>query len=91
MSTTSEIGTRYLSMSRLCDKLSRKKSWAYSQLQNDPSFPKPLRIGTGGWPVWVEAEIDAWVMQARRGASADLAKTSGVSPPQRNARRAEGV
>lgn len=58
-------GTRYLSVSRVLDKLSRQKSWLYAKLQNDPSFPKPLRLDSR--LCFVESEIDAWVVrQAQR-------------------------
>ncbi len=49
---------RYLNIARLGDKLSRKKSWIYRKLLNDPSFPRPLRLGT--FPVFAESQIDAW-------------------------------
>lgn len=53
-------GMRYLSISRVCDKLSRKKTWLYDQVKNDPTFPRPLRIN--GRQVFIEQDLDAWVM-----------------------------
>ncbi len=61
--TLSSIGPpseRYLSIARICDKLSRKKSWVYDKLKNDPTFPRPIRLGS--WPVLVESRIDEWVL-----------------------------
>ncbi len=51
---------RYLSIPRVCDKLSRRKTWLYDQMRNDPSFPRPLRIN--GRQVFLEHEIDRWVL-----------------------------
>lgn len=53
-------GARYLSIARVCDKLSRKKTWLYDQVKKDPTFPRPLRIN--GRQAFVEQDIDAWVM-----------------------------
>jgi len=27
----------------------------------DPSFPKPIRLGTGAAVGWIESEIDSWL------------------------------
>ncbi len=51
---------RYLSVARVCDKLSRKKSWLYKTLKTDPTFPRILRLGSR--PLIVESELDAWVL-----------------------------
>jgi predicted DNA-binding transcriptional regulator AlpA len=48
-------------VNRVLDKLSRQKSWLYAKLQNDPSFPKPLRLDSR--LCFIESEIDAWVAQ----------------------------
>lgn len=53
--------TRYLSIPRLCDKLSRKKSWVYNRAKNDPTFPQARNFC--GRRVFVESEIDQWVEQ----------------------------
>ncbi len=61
--TLSSIGPpseRYLSIARVCDKLSRKKSWVYDKLKNDVTFPKALRLGS--WPVLIESQVDEWVL-----------------------------
>jgi predicted DNA-binding transcriptional regulator AlpA len=56
-----EPGARFLSIARVCDKLSRKKSWLYAQVEKDPTFPRPLRINSR--QVFVEQDIDAWVFK----------------------------
>ena len=56
-----EPGVRYLSVARTLDKLSKRKSWLYRTMANDASFPKVLRIGTS--PVFIESELDAWVLE----------------------------
>jgi len=61
-------GNRYLSIQRVCDKLSRQKTWLYDQVKNDPTFPRPLRIN--GRQVFVEQQIDNWVMGQPEGAAA---------------------
>jgi len=61
--TLSSLGPpteRYLSIARVCDKLSRRKSWVYDKLKNDPTFPRPIRLGS--WPVLVESQIDEWML-----------------------------
>jgi predicted DNA-binding transcriptional regulator AlpA len=58
-----EPGTRYLSIARVCDKLSRRKTWLYDQVKKDPTFPRPLRINSR--QVFAEPEVDAWVMNQR--------------------------
>lgn len=63
---------RYLTVARVCDKLSRKKSFLYARIKNDPSFPRPLRFSS--FPVFRETEIDAWV----QGAAAALKQTPPV-------------
>ncbi len=50
---------RYLSIVRVLDKLSRKKSWLYKTLKTDPTFPRVLRLGSR--PLIIESELDAWV------------------------------
>lgn len=52
-------GLRYLTVARVCDKLSRKKSWVYDKWARDPTFPRPVRLGK--WPVFIESQIDDWV------------------------------
>ncbi|MDM7942453.1 MAG: hypothetical protein QUV35_07475 [Hydrogenophaga sp.] len=52
-------GTRYLSIPRLCDKLSRRKTWVYDLLQQDPTFPRPIRINNRS--LFDEQAVDAWV------------------------------
>ena len=48
----------------MCDKLACKKSWLYDRAKNDPSFPRPLRLGTV--PRYIEAELDAWMVANTR-------------------------
>jgi len=53
-------GERYLSITRVCDKLSRRKSWVYEKIKSDPTFPFPVRIG--GRQSFIESAIDEWVV-----------------------------
>jgi predicted DNA-binding transcriptional regulator AlpA len=58
-------GRRYLSLRRLCDKLSRGRTWIYCTLKNDPTFPRPIRLGA--WQVFAEDQVDEWIAkQAQR-------------------------
>jgi predicted DNA-binding transcriptional regulator AlpA len=52
---------RYLSIARVCDKLSRKKSWTYDRIKNDPTFPRPIHLGKR--KAFIESQVDAWVEQ----------------------------
>ena len=64
MSTNIASGERYLSIARVCDKLSRKKSWLYDKIKTDPNFPQSLRLGS--WQVFKESQIDDWVTTRAR-------------------------
>jgi predicted DNA-binding transcriptional regulator AlpA len=66
--STNQPGARYLSPARVCDKLSRKKSWLYDRMKNDSSFPQPIRLGA--WNVFVESQIDEWVITQAQSAGA---------------------
>lgn len=66
----SDTVTRYLSIPRVCDKLSRKKSWVYNKAKNDPTFPQPKTIC--GRRVFIETEIDQWVEEQTAGSRGDL-------------------
>ena len=50
---------RYLSSARVCDKFSRSKTWLYRTLDEDPTFPKPKRLGAS--PVWIEQDLEDWM------------------------------
>ena len=60
-------GERYLTVKRVGDKLSRRKSFIYNKLATDQNSPKPLRW-PGGYPVFKESDIDACVLEATRNA-----------------------
>jgi prophage regulatory protein len=40
--------------------LKLKHSAIYDRVDNDPSFPKPIRLGKGRAVGWIESEIIAW-------------------------------
>jgi len=60
-------GERYLSVARVCDKFSRKKSWLYATLATDKNFPRPLRVNN--WMVFPESQLDAWIIASTKGAT----------------------
>jgi predicted DNA-binding transcriptional regulator AlpA len=80
-------GKRYLSFARVCDKLSRKKSWLYDKIKTDPTFPEVIHIA--GRPALVESSIDAWVEQENNRA-VDLASRGEQLASVRAARRPRG-
>jgi prophage regulatory protein len=43
--------------------LKLKRSAIYERLDNDPSFPKPIRLGEGRAVGWIESEVIAWQKQ----------------------------
>ncbi len=80
-------GKRYLSFARVCDKLSKKKSWLYNRIKSDPTFPEVIYIA--GRPALVESSIDAWVEQENNRA-VDLASRDQQLASARAARRPRG-
>ena len=64
------LGAHCLSPKQTCAKLSRKKSWLWDRLRNDPTFPRPAYFGPRS-PVFFEHELEAWlsrIEQSRKGA-----------------------
>jgi prophage regulatory protein len=57
-------GTRCLSPRKVCEKFDRRKSWLWSRVKDDPAFPKPIYL-TSGSPVFIEAELDAYLERCR--------------------------
>lgn len=62
-------------------KLTLSRSTIYDRINPntpsyDPSFPKPIKLGTGKNPPvgWIEADLDAWIMSKAMSASAEGAK-----------------
>jgi prophage regulatory protein len=53
---------RVLRLPALQEKLGLRHSAVYQRLRDDPSFPKPIRLG-GRAVGWVEDEIDEWLRQ----------------------------
>jgi prophage regulatory protein len=49
----------------VCEKFSRKKSWLWDRLKNDPEFPKPIYLGPGA-PVFIESELDEYLLSRAR-------------------------
>ncbi len=84
-----EIGAnaveKYLSIPALCVKLSRKKSWVYAKLKNDPTFPKPIPIGS--WNSFRDSEIEAWVRQQSQPQLNTQKKSPGKKPPTKKPKR----
>jgi predicted DNA-binding transcriptional regulator AlpA len=54
-------GPRYLTIALVCDKLSHQKSWLYNKVKTDPTFPRPVMLGSR--QVFIESQIDEWVME----------------------------
>ena len=69
MSTTNTIpsGAKCLTPKQVCDKLSRRKSWLWQRLKNDPNFPRPVYFGPSA-PVFIEADLDEWLERLYRSA-----------------------
>ena len=53
-------GARGLSPKKVCEKLSRKKSWLWQRLKTDPDFPRPVYLSPGA-PLFFEHELDAYL------------------------------
>jgi predicted DNA-binding transcriptional regulator AlpA len=52
-----------LSAAKVMEKLSRKKSWFWQQVRTNPQFPQPVRLPGTSRPVWLESDIDEFVMK----------------------------
>ena len=50
-------------------KLGRGRTWLWIQLRVDPTFPAPVYIADKS-PVWIEAELDAWILSRPRATAA---------------------
>jgi predicted DNA-binding transcriptional regulator AlpA len=59
-------GIKCLKPKVACQKLAREKSWLWDRVRNDPAFPKPIYLG--GSPVFLEAEIDKYILSHRAAA-----------------------
>jgi len=70
-------GDRYLSVKLLCDKLTRKRTWIYKQMAEDPTFPRARYIGKS--PRFPESEVDMWVL-LKSERSAELGRPSRRTP-----------
>lgn len=58
------------SVKSVCDRIGMKKSWVYVRMKEDPSFPKPIKIGKT--TRFVVSEITDWInlqIDASRGQS----------------------
>lgn len=52
-------GAKCLTPKKVCEKLSRGKSWLWLQIKQDKDFPRPIYIS--GRPVFIEQELDAYI------------------------------
>lgn len=53
-------GSKVLTPRLACQKLSKKKSWLWDRVRNDPRFPKPIYTSPRS-PLFIEAELDAYI------------------------------
>lgn len=53
-------GMRLLRPIDVCIKLGYRKSWLWSQIKNDPDFPRPIYLN-GIAPRFVERDVDQWI------------------------------
>lgn len=79
ISTTVPAGARLLSVRRAAEKLSRSRSWVWEKAKNDPSFPKPIRLG--GEPVFLEHELDHYIANLVE-KSRDAVKSNNEGQPR---------
>lgn len=56
----SQLLRKLLSLPATCDKTTLKRSTAYVLMRDDPTFPKPVKIGARRI-AFVESEVDAWI------------------------------
>jgi len=64
----------------VCRKLARKKSWLWNRIKIDPSFPRPIYLAPSS-PIFIESEIDTWVVAQRsRDSGRLIAQEQGLPP-----------
>lgn len=78
-----------MSMNDLVAESNQSRQWVYTQIKNNPKFPKPVKIGTFNI-AFRRSEFDAWV------AGLEYVEPSGLSIVERrvmhaNARKNGGV
>lgn len=68
MSATLSTAQRILRRRQVEERVTLSRSAIYARLDPksqyyDPTFPKPIALGTGKNPpvAWIESEIDAWI------------------------------
>lgn len=72
MSQSEEFET----INSVCKRLRAGRTWVYSRLKNDPSFPRPFYVSPRE-PRFLKSEIDSWISnQAAKRTLADLAKAA---------------
>lgn len=53
-------GAKCLTPKQTYTKFSRQKSWLWDLLKKDPTFPRPIYLGSRA-PVFLEHELEAWL------------------------------
>jgi predicted DNA-binding transcriptional regulator AlpA len=57
---------RALTPRLVCEKFSRKKSWLWDRVKNDPTFPRPFYLSPRA-PLFIESELDAYMAKLAEG------------------------
>lgn len=65
-----------MSMRDLQHETGKSRQWVYNQIQKDPSFPRPVKLGEFS-VAWIRSEFEAWV------ASRPRAEPCGLSAVER--------
>jgi predicted DNA-binding transcriptional regulator AlpA len=52
-------GASCSSIPKAAERLCRSKSWVWAQIQKNPEFPKPVKIGADS--LLLNHELDAWL------------------------------
>jgi predicted DNA-binding transcriptional regulator AlpA len=82
-------GAKFIRLSTLAEKLGCGRSKLYKNLQIDPTFPRPKKFG--GSTVWLEAEVENWMITAPSASFDQIAGPLGSKKPRSVITRHRGV
>jgi prophage regulatory protein len=54
------MNTKLLKAKQICEKIGFSLPTLWRKVKNDPTFPKPFKIGANS-TAWDAQEIDAWI------------------------------
>ncbi len=56
---------RFMLMRDMQADFGRSRQWFYTKLRDDPTFPKPVKIGAFSI-AWIRSEVESWIQHLPR-------------------------